>query len=166
MSSIFTRRSIRRYTDEKVTEAQLKEIVKAGMAAPSATNEQPWHFVVITDKDTLLEITGVHPHSAMLKEAAAAVVVCFDPELENVKGFLPQDCAAATQNILLRIDELGLGGVWLGVYPNKEREDGVRKVIGAPERIVPFSIVSIGYPAEKKPPHDRYLEDRVHWGKW
>jgi len=166
MSSIFTRRSIRRYTQEPVDNEDLEGILRAGMAAPSATNQQPWHFVVLTEKEKLLEITAVHPHSAMLKEAAAAIVVCFDPALENIKGFLPQDCAAATQNMLLRIDELGLGAVWLGVHPNKEREEEMRRIIGAPKDIVPFCVISIGHPAEEKPPHDRYREERVHWGSW
>lgn len=166
MDSLFNRRSIRRYTDQAVKKEQLEMIVKAGMAAPSATNQQPWHFIILTDREKLLEITAVHPHSTMLKGAAAAIVVCFDPLLENIKGFLPQDCAAATQNMLLMIEELGLGGVWLGVHPNKEREDQIRGIVECPGDIVPFSIISIGHPAERKPANDRYHTDRVHWETW
>ncbi len=166
MDAIFNRRSIRRYTDQPVDREEIEKIIKAGMAAPSATNQQPWHFFVLTDREKLLDITAVHPHSNMLKEAAAAIVVCFDPLLENIKGYLPQDCAAATQNMILMIDELGLGGVWLGVHPNKQREEEVRKILGCPGDIVPFSIISLGHPAETKPPNDRYHSDRVHWESW
>jgi len=170
LETIFARRSIRDYTDQKVEREKIEKLLKAGMAAPSARNEQPWHFVVIDEGQTLTEIPKFHAYSKMLKEASAAIVVCGDIDLlpeergsEVGRGYLAQDCSAATENILLAAQALGLGAVWLGVYPVHKRMDGLRDLLDLPENIVPFSIVSLGYPAEEKPPNDRYEEDRVHW---
>jgi nitroreductase len=102
----------------------------------------------------------------MLKEAALAILVCGDEKLELSKGYWPVDCAAATQNILLAAHALELGAVWLGVYPRRERQDGIRKIFNLPDHIHPFSVVSVGYPDEQKAVPERYNEERVHWNKW
>lgn len=166
MEAILSRRSIRKYTEQPVSGEIVKELLEAAMSAPSAGNQQPWHFVVIRDRQILNQITGVHPHSLMLKEAPAAVLVCGDLILERHKGYWVQDCSAATENMLIAAQAKGLGAVWLGVYPREDRVAGIRKIIGLPDHVVPFAIVSIGYPGEHKPPSNRFDPGRIHYDRW
>ncbi len=166
MEAILGRRSIRKYTDKPVTDGELRCLLEAGMAAPSAHNRQPWHFVVINDKATLLEIPKFHNYSKMLEQAALAIVVCGDLDLEAGTGFWVQDCAAATENILVAAKATGLGAVWLGVYPNEGLVKNLRKLLKVPEKIVPFCILSVGHPSEDKSPANRYDEKRVHKNVW
>lgn len=166
MNAIFKRRSIRKYTEIKVSEELIEQILRAGMAAPSAGNERPWHFVVIDDKDVLNQIPKFHPYSNMLKEASCAIVVCGDTALQRFDGYWVQDCSAATQNMLIMATELGLGSVWLGVYPNKERVKPLKQLLNLPESVIPLSIISIGYPAEEKKPNDSFDKTRVHKNRW
>lgn len=166
MEAILSRRSIRRYTEQAVSDETIQELLAAAMSAPSAGNEQPWHFVVIKDRDILNEIPNLHPHSGMLKEAPVAILVCGDLDLQKYEGFWVQDCSAATQNLLVAAQAKGLGGVWLGVYPSEDLVVGLRKMLDMPDNAVPFSLISIGYPAEQKPPADRYDESRVHHDRW
>ncbi len=166
MNAIFKRRSIRKYTDKVVSDQQIEKILRAGMAAPSAGNQQPWHFVVIDDRDILNDIPKLHPYSKMLKEASHAIVVCGDVNLQRHEGYWVQDCSAATQNILLMATELGLGSVWLGVYPREDRVKGLKELLSLPENIIPLCIISIGYPAETKEPVDRYDTTRIHKNSW
>lgn len=161
---IFARRSIRRYTDEPVTEEQIRTLLEAGMAAPSASNRQPWHFVVVTDRATLQALADAHPYGKMLAEAALAIAVCADPTLSPT--YWQQDCSAATENILIAVAGLGLGGVWLGCYPNEDRVAGIRRVLGIPDHIPVLSLLSIGHPAEYREPRTQYNEARVHRGRW
>ncbi|HEY51078.1 MAG TPA: nitroreductase family protein [Dehalococcoidia bacterium] len=166
MEAILSRRSIRRYSGESVSEELIKELLQAAMSAPSASNEQPWQFVIIDDRRILDEIPRFHPYAHMLKEASWAIAVCGDLNLEMMSGYWIQDCSAATQNILLAAHARGLGAVWLGVYPNGERVKTVQKLLGLPENVMPLCFISIGYPAEKKPPSNRYNESRVHHNHW
>jgi nitroreductase len=166
IEAIRTRRSIRKYVKKPVSKEQIKELIKIGMSAPSAGDEQPWHFIVIDDSNILKEIPSFHNHAQMLKDAAVAILVCGDLNLEKHKGMWVQDCSAATQNILIAVNAIGLGAVWLGVYPRKERVSSLRKLLNIPNNIVPFSLISIGYPAEEKKPSNRYSESRVHLNKW
>jgi len=166
MKSIFNRRSIRKYTSQHVTNDHIQLLVRAAMAAPSAGNEQPWEFVVIRDRKLLSAIPKFHPYSLMLYEASVAILICGDPSKEKYAGFWVQDCSAATENMLLEAIELGLGAVWLGVYPNQERIAGMRKLLNIPESLVPFSLVSLGYPAEQKEPTDRFDAGRIHYDTW
>ncbi|URZ08033.1 nitroreductase family protein [Clostridium felsineum] len=166
MSIILKRRSIRKYKDIKVANEIVDELLKAGMAAPSAGNEQPWEFMVLRDKDTMKKITEVHAYSKMLLSADVAIIVCGDINKEKVKGFWVQDCSAATENILLAAEEKGLGAVWLGVYPMEDRVSGIRKLLNLPSNIMPLSIISIGYPDENKEASNRYNTSRVHYDKW
>ena len=165
MEAILSRRSIRKYANQPVPEPVLKQLLQAAMAAPSAGNEQPWQFVVIDDRKILDEIPTFHPHSSMLREAPIAILVCGDLKLAKYKGWV-QDCSAATENLLLAAHALGLGAVWLGVYPIEELVGEMRRLLGAPEHVVPFSLVSVGYPAERKPPAERYDESRIRRNKW
>lgn len=166
MDAILSRRSVRQYTAQPVPDEVIRELLKAAMSAPSAGNEQPWHFVVIDDRRTLDAIPKFHPYSAMLRSAAVAILVCGDERMEKHKGFWVQDCSAATQNILLAAHAEGLGAVWLGVYPVEERVVGFRELLGIPEDVIPFSLVSVGYPAEQKPLADRYDGSRIHDNRW
>ena len=163
---ILERRSVRRYTAQDVEEKDVKKLLEAGMSAPSAGNERPWHFVVIRDGRTLEGIMEVHPYAKMLKECAGAILVCGDPSLEKYPGFWVQDCSAATENILLMAVQLGLGAVWLGMYPIEDRVKGLRQLIGVPEEVVPFSLVPFGHPAEERKLVDRFDGERVHRERW
>ncbi len=160
---IFTRRSIRRYTGEPVAEDDLKTILEAGMNAPSANNSQPWHFIVVDEREKLNAIMGVHPYSRMLAEAPLAIVVCGNPAISK---FWQQDCAAATQNILLTARALNLGTVWLGVYPDEQRAASVAALFGVPEAVKPMCIIAVGHPAEQKGRVERYDAGKVHKNGW
>ncbi|MDD4802348.1 MAG: nitroreductase family protein [Syntrophomonas sp.] len=167
MEAIFNRRSIRKYTDQDVSEEQIRILLKAAMSAPSAGNEQPWHFIVIRDRHIMEEITKYHPHSDMLKKAAAAIVVCADRNIDKFGvGYWVLDCAAATENILIAVSTMGLGAVWLGVYPREERCAKLRELFRMPENMTPFAIVSLGHPAEQKAPSNRFKEERIHNNTW
>jgi len=164
---LFTRRSIRKYSPEAVPAETIKEILTAGMAAPSAGNQRPWEFLVVDDREKMIEITKVHNFSMMLKEAGFCVVVIAN--LNNLRypgNWWIQDCAAATLNMLIAVNMLKLGGVWLGVYPYEDRVEGIRRIFAIPDDKVPVSIVSVGYPAETRSRKKEYNEQIVHWNKW
>lgn len=166
MEAIFKRRSIRKYTQTPVKKEVLIELIKAGMAAPSAGNEQPWHFIIINERKILTSIQKVHPHSRMLSSAGAAILVCGDLTLETQQGFWIQDCAAATENILIAVAHMGLGAVWLGVYPEEDRIIGIQMLLKIPEYIIPFSLLPIGYPAEQKSPKTDFDMSRIRYNGW
>jgi nitroreductase len=134
------------------------------MAAPSASNRKPWHFLVIKDREKLNELADLHQYGKMLYDAPLCVCVCGDTALSE--RFWVQDCSAATENLLLAAVSLGLGAVWLGVYPSEERVEAVRKSLGMPNSVIPLNLVSIGHPAEEKEPRTQYDEGRVHRGSW
>lgn len=166
LEAIRTRRSIRAFTREKVPEKHIKTIIEAGMYAPSAGNQQPWQFVVITDKSILSKVPDIHPYATMVPEASAAILVCGDTNLEKFKGYWVQDCAAAVQNMLLAVHALGLGAVWTGVYPRHERVQGFQKLCKVPDHVVPLALVPIGYPAQKPGIAQRFKEERIHSNTW
>jgi len=166
IDAIVTRRSIRKYTDKEISDEQINLLLKAAMYAPSAGNNQPWHFVVIDNREIMNELMKVHPYAQMLKEAKLAVLICGDENLELGKGYWAVDCGASTQNLLLAAHGIGLGAVWLGVHPREERKKAIRQLIKLPENIQPFSLISIGYPAEKKPVPERFREERIHRNGW
>ena len=156
IDAILKRRSIRRYSGKDVDKSDVELLLKAGMYAPSARNEQPWHFLVIDDRALLSRLNEIHPYASMLPGAELAILVLGDTHLELSRGYWPVDCAAATQNILLAAHALGLGAVWLGVYPREERQNGIRALFDLPEHVQPFSIISVGHPAERKPFPERF----------
>ncbi|MDD4876160.1 MAG: nitroreductase family protein [Dehalococcoidales bacterium] len=166
MEAIFTRRSIRKYTKQEVSDELLKELLEAAMCAPSASNCQPWCFVVIKDHKVMDEIPRYHPYSGMLPEASVAVVVCCDLRQQQTIGYGVEDCSAATQNLLLAAHAKGLGTVWLGVYPNESRVNGTKNLLNLPEYILPVALISIGYPAEQRPRQERYMDEKVHYNQW
>lgn len=163
---ILSRRSIRRYTDRPVEDSSIETLLKAGMSAPSAHNQQPWEFIVVDDRKTLEEIPLFHPYSRMLLKAPAAIVVCGITKDIPAPQFWPQDCAAATENILLAAHALGIGSVWLGVFPHEELVSRLSELLAVPTDITPFSIISLGYPDEGKGPSERYDAARVHRNRW
>jgi len=166
LDALLTRRSIRTYTAEPVGAADVEKLLRAAMAAPSAGNQQPWHFVVVDDRATLDAIPEFHPYSAMLKQAPLAVVVCGDVAGARMPEYWQQDCSAATENLLLAAHALGLGAVWLGICPEEDRVVATRELLGLPPQVVPLCVVSIGHPAEDKEPPDRYEPSRVHRNRW
>jgi nitroreductase len=161
-----TRRSIRKYHERAVPQDIIREIIAAGTSAPSAGNQQPWHFVIITERALLERVPDIHPHAAMVREAPVAVLVCGDPSLEKHKGYWVQDCAACTQNILLAVHAKGLGAVWTGIHPREERAENFRRLLNIPEHVIPFALIPIGYPAQEGRRVDRYQEERVHYDRW
>lgn len=166
LEAIHTRRSIRKYTSQPVSEKIINELLAAAMMAPSAGNQQPWHFVVIRVRQTLDAIAKFHPHGKMLKDAPVAILVCGDPSLEAYRGRWVLDCSAATQNILLAAHAKGLGAVWVGIYPEASRIDGMRGLLTLPEHIIPLSLIPLGYPAEHVPQPDRFNASRIHYDQW
>lgn len=166
ISGILTRRSIRRYRPSPVPEPVIEELLRAAMHAPSARNEQPWHFIVVDDRELLDQIRNSHPYASMLSEAPLAIIVCGDNSLELSPGYWPVDCAAATQNLLLAAHARGLGSVWLGVYPRTERMEKIRDLFHLPQEVQPFAVIALGEPAENKPTPDRYKPERVKRNGW
>lgn len=166
IDAILSRRSIRRFTGEPVPEARIETILRAAMAAPSAGNQQPWRFVVTTDRATLDAMAECTPYGKMLREAPLAITVCADTVDLKHAVMWQQDCGAATQNALVAIHALGLGAVWLGFWPKMERVDPLKLALGLPEAVEPFAVLAVGYPAESKPPADRYAREHVHRDRW
>ncbi|MBM7865730.1 nitroreductase family protein [Heliomicrobium gestii] len=166
MEAIFSRRSVRKYTDQPVSEETVKELLAAAMNAPSAGNEQPWHFIVIGDRATLDQIPAFHPYAGMVKQAPVAILVCGDETLEKYKGFWVQDCSAAVENLLIAAESLDLGAVWVGVYPEAERVAHFRTLLAIPDHVIPLALIPVGYPAEKPAPANRFDPSRIHYNRW
>jgi len=166
IDAIATRRSVRKYTDEPVRADDLRIMLEAAMQAPSAANEQPWEFVVIMKRELLDEIPNFSPYAHMVKKAPLGILVCADTRRLVIPGFWQQDCAAATQNLLLAAHSLGYGAVWTGVYPLEDRVMGFAQHCHLPEGVVPFAFIIIGRPAGTVPSEKRYREDRVHHDIW
>ena len=166
LEAIFTRRSIRKFTQEPIPTEALRAILKAGMYAPSARNQQPWHFIVISRQSIKEDIMNAHPYASMLAGAALAILICGDTELEKSPGYWSIDCSAATQNMLLAAHSMGIGAVWLGVYPRLSRKDAIKKIFELPQHIEPFALIALGYPGEKRDTPDRWREDRIHYNGW
>ena len=160
---IFARRSIRAYTGEPIGEQDVRSLLEAGMSAPNASNRQPWHFVAVTEHATLQALADAHPFGKMLADASLGIAVCGDP---TISDWWVQDCTAATENILVAVSALGLGGVWLGCHGRSEREQAIKDVLGIPEHIRVLSMLSIGHPAEEKEARTQYDPDRVHQNRW
>jgi len=163
LEAILTRRSIRHYTQEPISQETVQKLLEAGMSAPSACDFQPWHLIVIDDRKILDEIPSFHQHASMLPEAPLAILVCGEPDTSR---YWQQDCAAASQNILLAAHALGLGAVWLGLHPREKRTQPMQKLLGIPEAVMPLSLIAIGHPAEEKAPQGKFQAGKVHYNKW
>ena len=163
---ILDRRSIRRFTDEKIDNNQIKIILTAAMYAPSAVNMQPWHFVVIDDRSMMEKVMEIHPYARMLQTASHAVVVCGDEQLQHDDGYWVVDCGAATQNLLLAAQTLGLGACWVGLHPREERKSSFSRLLHLPSHVLPFAMIALGYPEELKPRPDRFHAEKVKYNGW
>ncbi|PUU95579.1 MAG: nitroreductase [Halanaerobium sp.] len=166
MEEIFERRSIRKYKSKDVEEEKIEKLLEAAVSAPSAGNEQPWHFIVIKDRKRLNHLAEIHPYAKMLKEAPLAIAVCADLSQQKHQGFWVQDCSAATQNILLEAQSLGLGSVWIGCHPAEDREKKVSNYLKVPAGFKTLSLVAVGYPAEEKGRVNRMNDNIVHLEEW
>jgi nitroreductase len=168
IENLFARRSIRQYTGDPVAEEQVTLLLEAAMAAPSAGNRKPWHFVVVRDQALREQIAASHPHAKMVRQAPVCIVPCGQPSLSfaDRPDFWIQDLSAATENLLLAATALGLGSVWCGVHPVQERVREAREMLGIPEDVIPFCYIAIGHGAEEKEPRTQYDEERVHRDRW
>jgi nitroreductase len=168
MSAIFQRRSARSFLPKPVEDDKIERILRAGMEAPSAHNRRPWEFIVLADKEDREAVAGMSPYAKMAPSAAAIIAVCVNLDLEQAGGdsWWVQDLSAATENILLQIVEEGLGGVWLGWYPDQERVAAFSRHFGLPETVVPFAMVALGYPERQAEKADRFDPRRVHYGRY
>ena len=165
MNAIFTRTSVRSYEERPVETEKIEKILKAAMAAPSAVNQQPWEFYVVTNKDVLQKLSEVSPYAKMTATASAAIVVCERKDGVIVPELVEVDLSLATENILLEIEEQGLGGVMLGIAPFSERMEKAAAAISLPNTLSVFTIIPFGYPTKKNPQQNRYDETRVHYVK-
>ncbi len=163
LEAILTRRSIRNFLPKKVEAQKTELLLRAAMQAPSAHNKQPWHFVVIARRSLLNAIADFHPYAKMLYKAPMAIAVCGDFNLESDERYLALNTAAATQNILLAAHGLGLGAVWIAVYPRKERVLKISALLELPSHILPISLVAVGYAARKVPPESRYDIQKIRF---
>ena len=166
LQAILTRRSIRNYTDEPISDEHLHNIIEAAMYAPSANNRQPWHFVVIDDREQLDKIPAFHPYAGMVKKAPLAVAICGDTRLEPAQGYLALDCGAAAQNMMLAAHSLGIGSCWLGIYPREQRMEAVTELMELPRHILPIALIVLGIPNEIKSTPNRFRPDRVYPNRW
>jgi len=166
LTAIFTRRSVRKYSNQPVSDATVKLLLQAAMSAPTAKNTQDWEFIVIRDKKTLAQIPGFHPFSKQIPDAQVAIVVCGNTKLEAAKGHWVPDSSNASMNILLAAHSLGLGAVWTTFYPYEDRTAGIRKLLNLPDHIMPLNIIPLGYPVEKRAYQDRFNPAKIHYEKW
>jgi len=163
LETIFSRKSVRTYTDQPVSVDDLMMLVRAGMAAPTGMNRQPWEFFIVQDKALMASLSEKIPYARMLKEAQAAIVVIGNPE-KSVYWYL--DCSAAAQNILLAAESMGLGAVWTAGYPYEDRMETIAKAVGIPKPYLPLCLIPIGYSKGEQKPKDKWVESKVHLNTW
>ncbi len=168
LSIIHNRKSVRHFTGQAVAKEDLEIILKAGMAAPTAVNKQPWSFVVVTDRKDLDALAVVLPYAKMLDQAGAAIVVCAIPNqaFNGSAEFAIIDSTCASENILLAAEALGLGALWTAVYPDKDRIKAVRDILNIPQEVIPLNVIPVGHPTGEDKPKDKYKLENIHWGKW
>ncbi len=166
MDILFNRRSIRKYTDQPVEKEKIEMILRAGMAAPSAHNKQPWEFIVIDDKKMLADISEMLKYGKMIAKAPLCFLMCIDKNIQDKDAYAVQDGSVAAQNMLLAMYELGLGGVWVNIEDNPSYRDQIRKIHNLPENIYPICYLPCGYRDERRRPTDRYIEEKIHHNKF
>ena len=162
MNPIYTRVSIRKYQDRPVEKEKTMAILRAAMQAPSAANQQPWEFFVVTNRAKLAALSEVSPYAGMTKNAPIAIVAAYRKDC-RVPDYAQIDMSIAMENLWLETSMQGLGGVWLGIAPQEERMTAVEEIIGLPETMRAFAVFPYGYPAEEKPQEDRFDESRIHF---
>ena len=168
ISVIHSRKSVRSFTGEAVSREDLEQILRAGMAAPSAVGRAPWEFVVVTDRPTLDRLREGLPYAKMLDRAGAAIVVCGVPakaHLQKVE-YAVIDGTCASENVLLAVEALGLGAVWTPAYPYEDRAAHVRATLGIPAEVAPLNVIPIGHPTGADKPKDKFRAENIHWGRW
>ncbi len=164
--ALLNRRSIRKYKDQKLSKENLDKILKAAMYSPSAMNLQAWQFIVIDDRQMLVETIKSIPYAEMLRQSAAAIIVCGDSSVEKNESWLLQNCSAAIQNILLSAHGLGIGSCWIAIHGMDEIYQNIKAQFKLPENIVPVSLISLGYPDEVLGAEERFKEEKIHFNKW
>ena len=167
-SVIHSRKSVRSFTGQAVSKSDLEKILKAGMAAPTAVNKQPWSFLAVSDRKMLDKLAEGLPYAKMLRKAGAAIIVCAIPEkaIDGSAEFAVIDCALASENILLAVEAMGLGAVWTAAYPDKEKMAFLRKALNIPGNIIPLNVIPVGYPTGEDKPKDKFKKENIHWEKW
>ena len=163
MTEIFERVSIRKYQDRPVEEEKIQQILKAAMQAPSAGNQQPWEFYVVTDKEVIKRLSESHQYSGCAAGAPVVIVPCYRTENLRFEDYAEIDLSIATENLWLEVTSQGLGGVWMGIAPLKDRIKKVDEILGIGEGLHAFALVPIGYPAESRVQQDRFDESRIHY---
>lgn len=168
---IMTRASVRNFSDQQVSDSIVNKILRAGMAAPTAANQQPWHFVVVNEQKLKDSITAAFEYTKMVEHCSFAVVVCGD--MDNLfkgditdGGFWVEDCSAASENMLLAAHALGVGGVWCGIYPLKDREQRLREILNLPSNLTPLNVMAFGYPAQPVSPKDKWAPAKIHYNAY
>jgi nitroreductase len=169
LKTIFNRKSVRVYSEAAVSDEQLLMLVKAGMAAPTAVDRRPWEFIVITDRAVLKKMADAMPYAKMAAQAPAAIVICGDTDRQfggRQASYWQMDCSAATENLLLAAESMGLGAVWTSVYPEESRMDAMRAILGIPQHVIPLNLVPVGVPGGGEKPKDKYNPGQIHKNKW
>ena len=166
LDNIATRTSVRDYEARPVEKEKIEKLLRAGMAAPTAVNKQPWHFVVVDQRNVLDALAGANPYAKMLKKAPLAIVVCGNTD-KMIEGggrdFWIQDASAATENLLLAAHAMGLGAVWTGAYPSEERCISISKVLSLSDNLIPLNMIVVGYPAEQPQPKQKFKEENISY---
>lgn len=166
LDNIATRTSVRDYEARPVEKEKIEKMLRAAMAAPTAMNKQPWHFVVVDQRNVLDALAGANPYAKMLKKAPLAIVVCGNTD-KMIEGggrdFWIQDASAATENLLLAAHAMGLGAVWTGAYPSEERCISISKVLSLSDNLIPLNMIVVGYPAEQPQPKQKFKEENVSY---
>ena len=169
VQTIMNRKSVRSYTKQAVEKEKVDTLLKAAMAAPTAVNKQPWAFVVIDDPQILKTLATELPYAKMAAGAPLAIVVCGNLT-KTLRGnddpYWTLDCSAASENLLLAAESMGLGAVWTAVYPEEERMETVSQLLALPEYIVPFNLIPIGYPQHPEEPKDKFQQGNIHYNQW
>ena len=166
IETLLTRRSIRKYKNQKIEKDKIDIILKSAMYAPSAMNLQAWHYVVIDDKNVLNETIKSIPHAELLIQTPAAILVCGDASIEKNESWMIQNCSAAIQNILLAAHGLGLGTCWIAIHGMEEVVKTVCKQFNLPENVIPISLITLGYPDETVIAEERFNKEKIHFNKW
>lgn len=166
LTAIKTRQSIRKFKSEPISEEMLNTILCAGLYAPTAKNKRPFHFVVIRDRQLLTELAHNNSNVAMIESAPCSIVICGDKNIQGIKEFLYEDCSAATQNMLLTIHGLGLGGVWCGVVANSDWRKLLIDKLALPLKLEPIAVIAFGWPDEVKELRNRWGSEKIHYDKW
>ena len=169
IQNIMTRVSVREFTGEKISEAQIDTLLRAAMAAPTAINKQPWAFIVVTDEAVIAQLGEALPYSRCSNHPAVAIIPCGDLSKAipgEMANFWINDVSAATENLLLAAHAMGLGAVWTGLHPDMNRAKMVQEMLGLPEHIIPLCVVPVGIPAEQPAIKDKYLPENIHYNKW